>query len=283
MYTDGAAPQPFFLPVEGSGQRFCLYHAAAAPCRGALLLVPPFGDEMNKSRRMLALLARALARQGVATLQIDLYGCGDSSGDSGDARWSLWLDDLHHASAWLQARSGHAPALLGLRLGALLALEFAATAPVTRVLLWQPVLDGATFLTQLLRLRMAGAMLEHPDAPRENTAGLRRRLLDGEAMEIGGYLIAPEFAQALETRRLGNWGRADCPLHWFDVGQPGRAWPPAALAVQDAWRMRDIAVDAHLVDGPQFWGTQEITTSAALIGASAALAPLFAMEAADAL
>lgn len=278
----GASPQPLFLPVAGSGQRFCLFHTAATPCRGALLYVPPFGDEMNKSRRMASLLGRELAQRGIAMLELDLYGCGDSSGDSGDARWEQWLLDLQHASRWLQERTGHAPALLGLRLGALLALEHLAYAPGTPVLLWQPVLDGSSFLTQLLRLRMAGSMLEQSDTPRESTSTLRRRLLDGEAMEIGGYLITPELAHALESRRLPELARPDSPLYWFDIGQPGRTWNPAALTVQQGWEARGVNVCAQLVDGAQFWATQEIAVCPALLEASAALAPLFATETADA-
>ncbi|MBK8384562.1 MAG: hypothetical protein IPL11_02315 [Candidatus Accumulibacter sp.] len=41
----------------------------------------------NKSWRIVPLQARALATAGYAVLQIDLMGCGDSSGDFGDATW----------------------------------------------------------------------------------------------------------------------------------------------------------------------------------------------------
>ena len=49
---------------------------------------------MNKSRRMAALQARAFAEMGFGVLQIDLFGCGDSSGDFSDARWDIWKQDL---------------------------------------------------------------------------------------------------------------------------------------------------------------------------------------------
>ena len=82
------SPKPFFLP-SGDGQRFCLYHPAVnaqgvAPL-GHVVYVHPFGEEMNKSRRMATLQARALAQAGFSVLQVDLLGCGDSSGDFGDA------------------------------------------------------------------------------------------------------------------------------------------------------------------------------------------------------
>jgi hypothetical protein len=37
------------------------------------------------------------------------------------------------------------------------------------------------------------------------------------------------------------------------------------------------------IDGPAFWGSQEIATCQPLLAATAALAPWFAMESADAL
>src|SRR5437763_12894742 len=114
--------EPFFLRT-GTGQRFCLFHSPAAACRGAVLYVHPFAEEMNRSRRMAALQARALSALGYGVLQIDLYGCGDSSGDFGDARWGLRKQDLAAGAAWLHQRLYQPITLWGLRLGALLAID----------------------------------------------------------------------------------------------------------------------------------------------------------------
>ncbi len=100
----GAPAEPFFLEADG-GRRFCLYHPPAGPARSALLYVHPFAEEMNRARRMAALQARAFAATGHAVLQIDLAGCGDSSGDFGDARWERWQADLALAAAWLRERT----------------------------------------------------------------------------------------------------------------------------------------------------------------------------------
>ncbi|SEN85586.1 exosortase A system-associated hydrolase 2 [Duganella sp. CF517] len=283
------APEAFFLPAHSAagGQRYCLYQPAAGVCRGALLYVPPFAEEMNKSRRMAALLALELARQGIATVRIDLHGCGDSSGDFADARWESWRDDVGLASAWLERRSGHRPALLGLRLGALLAMDYAANAPEAdaprRLILWQPVLDGATFLTQFLRLRTAGAMMSAAGAADNSTAALRTMLAAGRPLEVAGYELSPQLTLAIDGLKLAPLGRAGCALHWFDVGQPGRALSPATAKALASLRERGVEVDMTAIDGPAFWGSQEIATCQPLLEASAALAPCFAMESADAL
>lgn len=283
------APEAFFLPAgaEPGRQRYCLYQPAVGVCRGAVVYVPPFAEEMNKSRRMAALLARELAQQGIATLRIDLHGCGDSGGDFADARWLSWRDDVGLASDWLEQHTGHRPALLGLRLGALLAMDFAASAPETRkprqLILWQPVLDGASFLTQFLRLRMAGAMMSATGAADNTTAALRTLLAAGQSLEVAGYELSPELALAIDGLKLAPLGRAGCALHWFDIGQPARALSPATDKALAALRERGIEVDMTRIDGPAFWGTQEIATCQPLLEATAALAPRFAMESADAL
>src|SRR5688500_8337577 len=115
---------------------------------------------MNKARRMAALQARRLAAEGFAVLQIDLLGCGDSSGDFCEARWELWRRDVQAALAWMRQRFQVPLALWGLRLGAVLACDVAQREEtVDRLLLWQPVTNGSQFLTQFLRLRLASEML----------------------------------------------------------------------------------------------------------------------------
>ncbi|USX24312.1 hydrolase 2, exosortase A system-associated [Oxalobacteraceae bacterium OTU3CINTB1] len=281
--------EAFFLPAstDAGGLRYCLYQRAAGACRGALVYVPPFAEEMNKSRRMAALLALELARQGIATLRIDLHGCGDSSGDFADARWRHWRDDVGLASAWLQQRSGHRPALLGLRLGALLALDYAASASPAyapgHIILWQPVLDGATFLTQFLRLRMAGAMMSATGAAGNTTAALRAMLAAGLSLEVAGYELSAELAQAIDGLKLAPLGRAGCALHWFDIGPPARAPSPATDQALIALRQRGAEVAMTRIAGPAFWGSQEIATCQPLLEATAALARWLAMELVDAL
>src|SRR3546814_18352731 len=113
---------------------------------------------MNRSRRMAALQARALAALGIDVLLLDLFGTGDSAGDFRDARWEIWREDAMAAVAWLGARCGGRVGLWGLRLGTLLAAEVAAEMQAPRLLLWQPVLSGERHLTQFLRLRVAAGL-----------------------------------------------------------------------------------------------------------------------------
>lgn len=271
--TAAAPPRPFFLPAAG-GPRFCLYHAAAGERRGALLYVPPFGEEMHKARRMAALQARALADAGIAVLQLDLHGCGDSAGEFRLARWETWRDDVGLGMDWLAAHCGPGAGLWGLRLGALLALDYACRAAVkpSRLILWQPVHSGAVFLTQFLRLRTAGAMLAQ-QAPGENgTAALRATLRAGQTLEVAGYELAPQLAAAIDALELARLAVPDCPLHWFDIaGEAARGVAPASASALRDWSGRGVHALHSQLAGPPFWATQEISVCPALLAATTAV------------
>lgn len=274
--TPPAPAEPFFL--EGApGRRFCLFHPPAGRCRGAVLYVHPFAEEMNRSRRMAALQARALAAHGHGVLQIDLYGCGDSSGDFGQARWAIWKDDVARAAAWLQGRLGHAPVLWGLRLGALLALDYAldgargAVPPAPAMLLWQPVLKGPAYLTQFLRLRMAHELLDGGNAAQSGTAAMRAALQAGETLEIAGYDLAPALAEALDGLAPLDALPPGCPVHWFEaLNGAGANLPAGAARASAEWQRRGVDLHLHALACPPFWSTPEITVDEGWLAATTA-------------
>ncbi|MFL6657066.1 MAG: hydrolase 2, exosortase A system-associated, partial [Massilia sp.] len=216
MTSPAHAPAQAFFLATPLGERYCLYHAPQGQCRGALVYLHPFAEEMNKSRRMAATQSRALAALGYGVLQIDLQGCGDSEGDFGDARWEHWLADIDAARNWLHTRLNVAVGLWGLRLGALLALDYARKTPVSQLLLWQPVLQGSAYLTQFLRLRVAGDMLDPEAGAGGSTKQLRAQLANGEALEIGGYMLAPQMAASIDALDAAALG-PNCVTHWMEM------------------------------------------------------------------
>jgi exosortase A-associated hydrolase 2 len=271
MQSSLTAPhtEALFLSA-GEGQRFCLYHRASGPCRGGIVYLHPFADEMNKSRRMAALQARELAAHGYGVLQIDLHGCGDSSGDFGDATWASWLEDVGRARAWLADKLGQPVSLWGLRLGALLALDFGRRHPgqAASLLLWQPLPSGSTFLTQFLRLRMASQVLTEgaQGANIEATTALRASLRRGEMLEVAGYDLNPAMAEALDALDTSKLAVTDCPVHWVEiVNAAGRPAAPALSRIRSAWEQAGVALTMHEVTAAPFWASQEIVDCPALI------------------
>jgi len=224
---------------------------------------------MNKSRRMAALQSRILAQAGCSVLQIDLYGCGDSDGDFGDARWDIWKRDIESARAWLEREQGVPVSLWGLRLGASLAAEFAAESGhvLGPLLLWQPVLNGETFLTQFLRQRIANEMLK--GAERNGTQALRARMAAGEPIEVSGYMLPPALAAAIDGVKLAASGREGVQVDWFEVlGELAEDVTPATRRVRDELSRRGMDVRLHTIRGEPFWATVEIAECPRLLEAT---------------
>jgi exosortase A-associated hydrolase 2 len=265
--------EPFFLPTPGGPAFAVLHHPAAgvAP-RGHVLVVPPFNEEMNRCRSMVTLQAREFAKQGFGTLLLDLHGTGDSAGEHGDARWAIWLDNLKAALAWLQARPGGCVALLGIRLGAILAAEVMATtegAPQTLVL-WQPVVDGKIHMNQFLRVRMA-AQLDRPDLPKETTATMRKQLDAGESIEVAGYELHPELVGAIDAANLARQHPTLRHALWLEnVSADGGELPPPAVAAAKAWADAGIAAEMRPYVGPAFWQLHERVLTPSIVEATTA-------------
>ncbi|WP_343641193.1 hydrolase 2, exosortase A system-associated [Roseateles sp.] len=273
-----AASTPFFLDAGARGQRLCVHYPAQREgARGQILLLPPFAEEMNKSRRMTALTARAFAAAGFETLTLDLLGCGDSSGDFGDATWQDWLDDARLGADWLTRRAapgadGQRPPLWlwGLRAGALLApavIQAVTDRPV-HLLLWQPVTSGKLQLQQFMRLRVAADLIG--GQAKGAVQAMRDELARGELVEIAGYLLAPALAHGLEAAQfkpMAGVGR----VAWLELSprEDATLTPAAAMAVE-AWTAQGAEVRAAVCQGPSFWAATEIEEAPRLIEASLA-------------
>lgn len=264
--------RPWFLPV-GPRRLFCLDHRPQGPTRGALLYVPPWAEEMNKSRRMAALQARALAATGWHVLQVDLTGTGDSSGDFADAGWELWLDDLDQARTWLAQASSQEPWLWGLRLGALLAAESLARRPAPGLLCWQPVASGRQHLQQFLRLKAGADWVGtgRAEAPRAKPMD---QLEAGEALEVTGYRLGPALALPMaraELRVPAGVPRVVC----LEVAPRDNA---ALSPASERWlaplrEATDVDVRTAVVTGSSFWQALEIETVPALLDATCQALP----------
>lgn len=268
------AMEPFLLDVGGS-PRFCVHWPPApeAKHRGAVLFVHPFAEEMNKSRRVVALQARRFAAVGWAVLQIDLLGCGDSAGDFEDARLESWTADLDAAAAWLIGRHGSNLVAWGLRLGASLVLAWVAKSVhrdrISRYLLWQPVASGARHLDQFLRIAVAADRTIGQGSGGLTVAALRRRLGGGETVEVGGYRLSPDLAAAIDALRLDAVPVPSLPVTWIDVLAGEDATPRAdTRRIVDSWRRSGAQIDITCIHGEPFWGTGEIVVPEALLRAT---------------
>lgn len=274
-----STPFEAFFHDVGRGRdprRFCIHHPPAGDCRAAVLHVSAFAEEMNKSRRMVALQSQAFARAGFAVLRPDLEGCGDSGGDFAEASWDGWLQDIASAIAWLQARHPGVPLWLwGLRAGCLLASAAAARLPASasapapaHLLFWQPPASGKPLLQQFLRLRVAAQLAD--GGGKGLLEGLRAELAAGRSVSVAGYQLPPALALGLEQARLLP-PQPGQHVRWLELGpRAGAELLPASAALLQGWPAQGTVRTAAVV-GPSFWQTTEIEDAPALLQATLAL------------
>lgn len=275
-------PEAFFLPTP-EGQCFCLFHRAVTatnlPAIGRIVYIHPLAEEMNKSRRMAAMQARALAIAGFDVLQIDLLGSGDSSGNFGDASWSAWVHNVLAACEWMNGSTilGHPEAsrpalwLWGLRAGCLVAVQAAQSLlEPCNFLFWAPTPSGKVVLQQFLRLGAAADLASGNSKARMDS--IRSNLKEGQSVEIAGYQITGRMATELEKASLTppRQGRPGERVEWFELTtRPDASPTPASAKAMAEWHETGYAVRSHMVVGPSFWQTTEIEDAPNLITATA--------------
>ena len=134
-------------------QLFGVYHpprAQHARDMGVLFAYPGV-QEYNAAHWAFRKLAAMLARDGFPVLRFDWHGTGDSAGRVEDGHPDAWIEDLTVAAQELRDSSGAQNiAILGMRLGATLAMTACARGlEAKRLILWEPVVSGAKYITEL--------------------------------------------------------------------------------------------------------------------------------------
>jgi exosortase A-associated hydrolase 2 len=191
-----------FLDLNGE-HIFCGLHRPAQPASRGVVMCHPLGEEKLWSHRVFVSFARDLAAAGIAVLRFDFRGEGDSSRDFQEADLETRIRDTCLAVDALREfiPSVTDVTLVGLRLGASVAAAAAVRrSDVARLVLWDPVIDGAAYMQAVLRLNLMYQMAIHRRVI-ENREALVARLGNGETINIEGYEVAaPLYRQVTEFR-----------------------------------------------------------------------------------
>ncbi|HOX08605.1 MAG TPA: alpha/beta fold hydrolase [Planctomycetota bacterium] len=230
---------PLYIPTP-AGPLFAVLHTPDGdrPPATAALLLAPGGDEKRAAHGAMARLARTLCTAGAAALRFDCRGTGDSAGEAADVTLESMEQDATAAADFLRARSGGAPlVLVGVRLGASLALRLGPVLGAARVVAVAPILSGATWLRQergrtaLRRSMIARELAAAGAAPGTGTASARTDLPAG-AEDLAGMPIGAEMIAGL--------GRLDL------LAAPAGADAPETLIVQVSPRRTPLSEIARL-------------------------------------
>jgi pimeloyl-ACP methyl ester carboxylesterase len=188
---------------------------AAARADEAVLVCGPVGQENTRASFVLRSFAKRLAAAGIASMQFDYFGTGDSLGEGVQATCSRWRGDIIAALTELVERTGaKRVTAVGARLGATLLAQVAGEINVARFVLWDPVTSGAAHLSEMQRMQR--------DYLRTAERFTFRKRRPARGTELLGSTYS---SQALtELRSLGLPGAAPrVPVKWLVTSPPRRA------------------------------------------------------------
>jgi pimeloyl-ACP methyl ester carboxylesterase len=205
--------EPFYFG-PASGQLFGVYHAPDAhQARDAgVVLCYPMGQEYIRSHRAFLQLALLLAAHGFHVLRFDFSSCGDSPGQGAPAHLERWVDDVATAVHELKSTVAERIGLVGLRLGATLAMMCGTQgAAIEAMVLWEPVVNGATYLAELEDLHRAWL---HGSFARPRQDGTH-----APGREVLGFVLSASLASELE--RIDAFTLPKRPAHHALIIQTG--------------------------------------------------------------
>jgi uncharacterized protein len=178
-----------FFFGESARPLFGVHHEPIGLDRGAVVLCPGWGREYQYAHRTYGVLARRLTEAGWHVLRFDYTGEGDSWGDTTYATLPRWIADVRTAVEEIRSLTGHQEvSLLGMRIGAYVAAQVAeSTLDVPQLILWDPVLDGPSWVREL--------------------AG-RTGIPSSEAtpIELAGRCISPELLHGFLEVSIASYG-----------------------------------------------------------------------------
>lgn len=263
-----AAPETSSRPLAfGPADRglFGILHpsprANEQPALPGVLICNPFGQEAVRAHRMLRVLAERLARAGHAVLRFDYHGTGDSMGDDLDGDLSGWAADVRTADQELRTRSGATQTIwIGMRLGGSIALRAAQQAPpgLGRIVMWDPVFDGARYLRHLSERHETS--LEVAFSLRQvRTAAAQSGDPAQTCQEAIGFAVSPLLREQLVAMNLADHRWPPGPASIVVVSDPDDAdgGDLATVCAADPGRVQ-IAAVRHRTD----WTTDEAGDSA---------------------
>jgi alpha-beta hydrolase superfamily lysophospholipase len=222
MFTrlyDKIRETPMWVSTSNGDLYAVEYDTQGTVSRPPVVIAAPDGEEHAWAARTLVTVARALAHHGSVVYRFDHLGQGESEGDYEATTWPSRLADLDAAVHMAQRRTGQTPIVLGVRLGATLALAAVkrATSSMAGLVVWEPVVDPAQYVHQLLRVNVSTQMVALGKIERDRSdliADARR----GGIISVNGFGLSGPFIDALFALDLDSKiGQLSIPTLWLST------------------------------------------------------------------
>jgi Serine aminopeptidase, S33 len=234
-----------------------LFGAAHLPEGGAdvgVLFCSSLNHDLLNNYRREVLLARALARHGVAVQRFQYRGTANSDGDVRDITFEAMVDDATEAAARLRELSGaQRLVLLGTRFGALVAATVSARNADVPVVLLEPAVDGRRFFRAAIRAKLMQSVADR-SGQRVTTADRVAELERDGVLDVLGFELGHRLYDSAQGRDLSAELRAGAtrPVLLLELTEDGELRPELA-GFRDSLLQAGWPVDCEVIAGQENW------------------------------
>ncbi len=183
------------------GRMFGARHRPAAGSGTGVVVCPGLQAEFLRDYRREVMLARSLAMQGVCVQRFHYRGTGNSDGDSSGTTFASMVEDAVRSAEWMLSNEGcEHVAVVGVRLGGLVAAAASNLLEHAPVVLWEPFTGSRAYFRDVFR---AGRIHELRKGGTGRSTATQLEELDREGrLDILGYSIDRSLYGSLQDRAL---------------------------------------------------------------------------------
>jgi len=206
------------LEVEFRGspgqQVLTFTHLPALPSGAGVVLCSSIGTERIQNHRRERALATLLGARGWVVERFHYRSAGDSDGESLDLGFTSMVEDAVAAARRLRTERGvEQVAFLGTRLGALVAAAAAREVPASPVVLWEPVVDPATYFEEVFRYKLIQDVMQSRFRSGPARRSLRQEIEEEGFADVLGFPLPRKlYEEALKVRLESELSGTPRPL-----------------------------------------------------------------------
>lgn len=219
-----------------------------------VLFCYPIGQESLRSYWAFKLLSNHVLATGMPVFKFDYFGTGDSMGDGDDWELGRWTDSIATAVDEFRKRANvREVSVVALRFGAILAaLAIERGLAVRDLVLWDPVVSGATYLEQVRKIHRAEIVQQTTTLPFP-----AEHELDADPNELAGFYFQPTLVAKIGASTLLDRSFAGCQRVSLCVSEARPEYRELHSSLRAKGRSTDyrVVVDAGHWEDHELWDT----------------------------
>ena len=190
--------------VPTSRGRLYVYTSRPREARACVLICSSIFGDFTANYHRERLLGQAISANGHAVMRFHYAGEGNSHGDRQTMTLETLCDDARAVMEHGSSIGFDRFALLGTRIGALVAATVISSKPAASLAFWEPVVDAQRFVGDAQRAKRMSQMAQAADS---RMSQWQTELEQNGVLDLLGYDVYPEMVKSLEgvdlVERLG--------------------------------------------------------------------------------